>query len=98
MHEPPRIVAQSVPGVKLVEMKHNRAMARCCGSGGGIRRAYGELSVDMAKALIHEAEETGAEILLMDCPACFERLNMAYGRMKSNLKLMDLLQFVSQYV
>lgn len=98
VHEPPRIVAQSVPGVRLVEMEHNRALARCCGAGGGIRRAYGELSVDMAKALIREAEETGADIMLMDCPACFERLNMAYARMKSSIKLMDLLQFVTQYI
>jgi len=98
VHEPPRIVARSVPGVKVVEMEHNREMARCCGSGGGIRRAYGELSVDMAKAVIHEAEETGAGIMLLDCPACFERLKMAHERMETSIQVMDLLEFVAQYI
>lgn len=98
VHEPPRIVARAVPGVNVVDMEHNRYMARCCGSGGGIRRAYGEMSVDMAQALIREAEATGADIMLMDCPACFERLTMAHERMETSIQLKDLLDFVTDYL
>ena len=34
-YEAPRQLLQAIPGVKLVEMVHNRVNSICCGGGGG---------------------------------------------------------------
>jgi heterodisulfide reductase subunit D len=74
--EPRKVVAQ-FPGARVAEMKHSRELSKCCGAGGGIRRAYPEVSIAMARNLIRDAEAVGADILLLDCPACYERVRLA---------------------
>ncbi len=68
--EEPRKILESLPGVKLVEMAHNRNLAICCGSGGGVRSAYAEMASEMAKLRLKEAEDTGADLLVTSCPFC----------------------------
>ena len=33
--DPPRLLLNSIPGIELVEMSHNRENSLCCGGGGG---------------------------------------------------------------
>ncbi|MEN6330234.1 MAG: (Fe-S)-binding protein, partial [Methanobacteriaceae archaeon] len=54
----------------LVEMDKNREEARCCGSGGGVKSAYPELSQAMAECRIEDAKKTGADLLVTCCPFC----------------------------
>ena len=54
----------------LVEMDKNREEARCCGSGGGVKSAYPELSESMAERRVDDARKTGAELLVTCCPFC----------------------------
>ena len=92
VHDPPRRVIAGFPEATFVEMEHNRRLARCCGAGGGIRRAFTQLSIGMARALIREAEATRATTLLIDCPACYERLHLAMQGFESQLEIKDLMQ------
>jgi len=92
----PRAVLAQIPGARIVEMPHSRELSRCCGAGGGIRRAYPEISIQMARGLMREAESVGAEILVIDCPACYERLHLALQGWDSHLKVMDLMQLVTE--
>jgi len=92
----PRVVLAQIRGVRVVEMPHSRELSRCCGAGGGIRRAYPEISIQMARNLMREAEEVGAEILVIDCPACYERLHLAQQGWDSRIKIMDLMQLVTE--
>lgn len=94
--EEPRAVLAQVPGLRLVEMAHNRELSRCCGAGGGIRRAYPELSIEMARLLLRDAEAVGAEILVSDCPACYERLHLALQGFDSPVRVMDLMELVAE--
>ena len=55
---------------ELVEMDKNREEARCCGSGGGVKSAYPELSESMAERRVDDARKTGAELLVTCCPFC----------------------------
>lgn len=95
--EEPRKIIDHLPGVKFIEMERNRKLTKCCGAGGGIRRAYSDLSFDMSLDLIKDAEEIGAEILVVDCPACYERLPLAVYMRKyeTSLKIMDLMQLTA---
>jgi heterodisulfide reductase subunit D len=96
----PRQVLQEVPGLKLVEMERNHHLSHCCGAGGGIRRAYPELSYDIAINTIKKAEATGAKVMAISCPACYERLHLAIKvcNYHTELKIMDLMDIVTQAI
>jgi Fe-S oxidoreductase len=70
--EHPRQLLRAIPGVKLVEMVHNRVNSICCGGGGGgmwldtyfKAKGYERLSERRVK----EAVATGADVLAVSCP------------------------------
>lgn len=72
LYEEPRALLQAVPGIKLVEMTHNRVNTICCGGGGGgmwldtyyKAKGYERLSERRVK----EAIATGADVLAVACP------------------------------
>jgi dimethylglycine catabolism B len=71
-YEAPRALLRAIPGVRLVEMVHNRVNAICCGGGGGgmwldtyfKAKGYERLSERRVK----EAADTGADVLAISCP------------------------------
>ena len=81
IYEPPREVLKKIPGIELVEMIRNRHSAWCCGSGGGVRSAFKDLSAFAANERIEEAKETTAEAIVSCCPFC---LNQFKNNIKNN--------------
>jgi Fe-S oxidoreductase len=71
-------------------MENNREKARCCGSGGGVKSAYGDLSNSIAELRIKEAKETDADLLVSACPFC--KLNLSQN--SDDLEILDLSEFV----
>lgn len=71
-YEEPRNLLRAIPGVRLVEMTHNRVNSLCCGGGGGgmwldtyfKSKGYERLSERRVK----EAIATGADVLAVTCP------------------------------
>lgn len=96
--EEPRQILAAIPDVRLVEMERNRERAKCCGAGGGIRRAKPEVSIAMARALLRDAERVGATTLVLNCPACFERVTLASQGFDSPIKIRDLMQVVAELI
>jgi len=72
MYEEPRRLLQALPGVKLVEMAHNRINSLCCGGGGGgmwldtFFKSKGQER--LADRRVREAVATGADVLAVSCP------------------------------
>jgi Fe-S oxidoreductase len=68
----PRILLESIPGMKLVEMPHNRTASLCCGGGGGGMWLDGfqweKAHVRLSDWRVREALTTGANILAVACP------------------------------
>ena len=72
VYDEPRALIQSIPGVELVEMSHQRANSLCCGGGGGgmwldgfqWERAHTRIS----EWRVREALSANAEILAVACP------------------------------
>jgi Fe-S oxidoreductase len=66
------MILDAIPGIKTVEMPHNRENSICCGGGGGgmwldtyfKAKGYDRLSDRRVK----EAVETGADVLAVSCP------------------------------
>ena len=92
LYEAPRELLNKISN--MTEMKTNRVGAMCCGAGGGVRKGFPELSMDMAKNRVKEAEETGSEYLVSTCPFCYRNLSDAIEELNSNLKMTDLVELL----
>ncbi|MHA1727554.1 MAG: (Fe-S)-binding protein [Promethearchaeota archaeon] len=96
IYQPPRDILQNMS--ELVEMKTNRAAATCCGAGGGVKKGFPELSLEMAENRIKEAEETGAQYLVSTCPFCDRNLSDAIKSSNSELKMVDLVELILESI
>jgi heterodisulfide reductase subunit D len=110
-YDAPRNLLKKIQGLILVEMKHNREMALCCGAGGGVKSLYGEQSeeisgfglretrtcmVQMRENRVRKAVETQAEVLITACVFC--RNNFYTAAIGANLpiKVRDISQILEQ--
>ncbi|MHA1267430.1 MAG: (Fe-S)-binding protein [Candidatus Helarchaeota archaeon] len=94
LYEAPRKILAKIASIK--EMKTIKENAKCCGAGGGVKKAFPELALDIAKSRVQEAEETGADYLISICPFCNRNLSDAIKALSSNLKMRDLLELIEQ--
>ena len=96
IYEPPRKVLNKIPGIELVEMDRNRHNAWCCGSGGGVRSAFKDLSAFAADERIEEAKGTSAEAIVSCCPFC---LNQFKTHIKDNeIKAFDIAELARKAI
>ncbi|GAB4313143.1 MAG: (Fe-S)-binding protein [Promethearchaeota archaeon] len=96
VYEPPRALLGAIPGVQLVEMETSRESASCCGAGGGVRKAYPELSSAIARARVEQAERTGADYLVTACPFCEKNLSDAARALGSRVEVVDLVELLER--
>ena len=95
-YEAPREVVRSIPGVKLVEMAHNRENCLCCGGGGNLEMIDSKLSGEIAKAKLNEAMETGAQAVVTACQQCVRIINTYVRRNKLKFEAIDIVQLVQK--
>ncbi|MFN3534841.1 MAG: (Fe-S)-binding protein [Desulfatiglandales bacterium] len=90
----PREIIKAIPGLKLIEMTHNRENSLCCGGGGGRMWQGNELNGTerMSERRAKEAKETGADVVLTACPLCLIMMEDAVKTLgyEKNLKVMDI--------
>jgi len=71
-YDEPRALLRAIPGVKLVEMVHNRVNAICCGGGGGgmwLDTYYKQKGMErLSERRVKEAIAIGADVLAVACP------------------------------
>nr|MDO8086076.1 (Fe-S)-binding protein [Candidatus Sigynarchaeum springense] len=58
----------------FTEMQCAREGAHCCGAGGGVKKAFPEMALAIARNRVTEATRTGAEYLVSTCPFCYRNL------------------------
>lgn len=90
VYDPPRKILESIPGLKLTEMRNTREKSRCCGGGAGVKTAYPEVSMKAAVRRIIEAEKTGADVLVTTCPFCVQTLRTAAQSIGSRMEVLEL--------
>jgi len=59
----------------------------CCGFGGTYSMKFPELSAELLKKKLANAEKTGAELLLTDCPGCIMQLRGGLDAKGSTLQV-----------
>ena len=94
--EIPRRVIRSLPGVRLVEMEHNRNRCTCCGGGGNLEMIDNKLSSAIAKDKVEEALATGASAVVTACQQCVRTMNTYVRRNKIQLEVLDITQLIER--
>jgi heterodisulfide reductase subunit D len=97
-YEAPRRVIGAIPGVKLVEMSHNREHCLCCGGGGNLEMIDSQLSGEIAKAKIDEVAATGAKAVVTACQQCVRTMNTYVRRNKLSIEVLDIVQLVQKAI
>lgn len=95
IYDEPREVLKAIPGVKLVEMEHNRENGLCCGSV--LSRVGRPPAADQIGILrMKEAEEAGADVCLTTCPCCEVQLRVGARAGNSKVKVLDWSDVVAE--
>ena len=95
--EEPRQILRAIKGIELVEPEWTKGeWATCCGGGGGFEAVFPELSEILAVNRTKELLETGAEIIVTNCPGCIMQLKAGLKELKnSSVEVLDLAQIVA---
>jgi len=88
-YDAPREILDNISN--LVEMDRNKEKSRCCGAGGGVRAAFPEITENIAKMRIKDAEDVEAEVLVTSCPFCILNLRSVS---KDGTKILDLSEII----
>jgi Fe-S oxidoreductase len=93
----PRKILKAIENVELVETKWTTAdYATCCGGGGGFEAVFPEMSEMLAVNRVRELVETGAQIIVTQCPGCIMQLETGLKALKiENVEVLDLAQVVA---
>ena len=92
IYDEPRQILEEI--AELIEIRTNRYAASCCGAGGGVKKGFPELALEIAENRIKEAEETGADYIASTCPFCYRNLSDAINSLNSKMKMVDLVDLV----
>jgi len=95
IYDAPREVIRKF--ANLLELLHSRENSRCCGAGGGVRAAFPNLSVKVARGRCEEVASLPVEALLTDCPSCLHNLENSKSR-KHNYKIMSIAQLLDYMI
>lgn len=92
--EPREIIRKIAPN--FVEPSRTRENSMCCGAGGGFRGSFPKESVRIARNRLSQIiEETGAEILLTECPSCLHNFRNA-KRQKQKIEIYNITEFIGK--
>lgn len=95
IYDPPRNVLQALPGVEFKEMERIRNYSWCCGSGGGVKTAYGDFALWSAHQRLEEARDVaGANIVVSCCPFC--EINLGDAAKAVGMEVLDLMELVDR--
>jgi Fe-S oxidoreductase len=98
IYDEPRELVQSVEGVSLVEMEHNKEDGLCCGVSSMM--SCNENSRGLRLQRFDEVKATGADIMLTTCPKCvshFECLKFE-GDPRHDFEILDVVSFLARQV
>jgi iron-sulfur cluster protein len=93
VYKEPREMLNSLPGVDVVEMKESD---RCCGFSGSYSIKFPEISAPILERKIKNIEESGADLVCMDCPGCLMQIGGGLDKQESDIKAKHTAQILAE--
>ena len=96
MDQPRNVLKQA--GGSISEMDRSRYESFCCGAGGGRILAEEKLGTKISETRVHMARETGAPLLVSNCPFCLTMFEdgIKTGGCEGDLVVKDLAEIVAE--
>lgn len=95
-YEQPRKVLESLPGVTIEELPHNKSNCFCCGSGGVLRAIDADFALKINDLKVQDIEQTNADIVAASCPSCVDFMQDQLPQTGSSKTVKDLAVLVAQ--
>ena len=98
IYDAPREIANSIPGVKLVEMERCRERGFCCGAGGGHMWIEESKGPRINHVRTQQFLETGATTVGVSCPFCLQMFEEGIGSVEGGgmAQARDLLEVLDE--
>ncbi|MBI3327781.1 MAG: 4Fe-4S dicluster domain-containing protein [Nitrospinae bacterium] len=98
IYQAPRDILHMVPGVKLVEMEHNRERGLCCGAGGGHAWMDEKSPRKVNVMRTEEAIRSNAGVIGSACPFCLQMFEdgIRGAHAEESLAVQDLVEIVAK--
>ncbi len=99
LYEEPRIIINSIPGLKFTEFDRTRDRSLCCEGGGGRMWVESQSGGEkLAEVRVKDAKELGVDIILTSCPFCLLTLEDAVktAGLEESLQIMDIVELALQ--
>lgn len=80
----PRKILTDTSGVELIEMKESD---RCCGFAGSYSIKFPEMSGPILDRKLKNIEETGADVVVVDCPGCLMQISGGLDKQNPKIKV-----------
>jgi Fe-S oxidoreductase/nitrate reductase gamma subunit len=98
IYQAPRDILQQIPGVKTVEMEHNRERGLCCGAGGGHAWMDENSPRKVNFMRTEEAVRTKADVIGSACPFCLQMFEDGIRGVhaEESLAVQDLAEIVAK--
>jgi glycolate oxidase iron-sulfur subunit len=93
VHEAPRNILKSLPGIDFIEMKD---ADRCCGGGGLFSLSHYDLSLKIGQHKVERICETGAEIVATACPSCTIHLTDLLRRQNLDIRAVHVCELLNR--
>ena len=98
IYDPPRRIAQAIPGVTLVEMERRRERGFCCGAGGGHMWMEESRGVRVNHLRTDQLLETAADTVGVSCPFCLQMFEegIESKQAQATTQARDLLEILAE--
>jgi len=94
VHDAPRELIE-IGGMEYQECTEEDV---CCGFGGTFSMKFPELSSELLNKKLSNVEETGAEVLLTDCPGCIMQLRGGLKMKGSAVKVRHIAEIMAENI
>lgn len=93
----PRQILKAIKGIEFVEPDWTKGeWTTCCGGGAGFEAVFPELSEILAVNRVKELLDTGAQIIVTNCPGCIIQLRNGLKELKNEtVQVLDMAQVVA---
>ena len=98
IYDPPRKIADAIPGLTMVEMERRRERGFCCGAGGGHMWVEEEGGRRINHVRTEHFLDTGADTVGVSCPFCLQMFEEGIGskELQKTKQTKDLLELLDE--
>ncbi len=89
----PRQVLNAIPGLRLAEME---SPDRCCGAAGVYSFTQAEMSMRLLDEKMHDAQNTGADVIATANPGCLAQLEAGVRRAGGSARVRHVIELLDR--